>query len=292
MRLFREFLERNPVMQQQARGSGDGVRRCLERKARRLRSIEGIIGKADQFPGCRAAAAVNFPLRSRIVAQLPPVADRCPQPRGDSCEMICAVCPQQIPRKQLHHQQHPIALNQRQAGGRSRVPASRRDGGEPPPRARRSNASRRCGRAGQARRRRRRRKNPRRKPPTSSSIARRYMAAHPSGHRTSSTRSNWPLVELAGAAAAVLAVGIDQMAAFVDVRRARVLPDQDFGGGHADVVIQADHGFERLQPARIGLGVVVEQRDELGLGGGEALVVGGAEAPVGRGWRSAATEPG
>ena len=49
--------------------------------------------------------------------ELAPVADRGPNPRGDSCEMISCVCPKQIPRKQLHYQQHPIALNQRQSAG-------------------------------------------------------------------------------------------------------------------------------------------------------------------------------
>ena len=85
-------------------------------------------------------------------------------------------------------------------------------------------------------------------------------------------------VELAGAPATVLAVQENEMTCFV--YSSWIVMDEDFGGGHSNVWMVVEHRCERLEPARIGLGVVVEKSDEVALGDSNALVVGGAEATV------------
>jgi hypothetical protein len=87
-------------------------------------------------------------------------------------------------------------------------------------------------------------------------------------------------VGLSGAAAAILAVGVNQMSGFVD--NSAVLPSKNFRGRHAYFGIAFDSRQQLFEPAWFGLGVVVEQADELALGGLDALVVGGAKSAIPR----------
>lgn len=105
------------------------------------------------------------------------------------------------------------------------------------------------------------------------------MAAQPSGHRTSSTRSNCP-VAFPGAAPPVLAVRIDQVPGFVD--QFRVFPQDDLGRGHAHFRLPVEDPQQRGQETGIRFRVVVEQRNEFAPPGRDPLVVGGAKPSIGR----------
>ena len=87
-----------------------------------------------------------------------------------------------------------------------------------------------------------------------------------------------PAVDLAGAAAAVLAIRINQVSGFIDAPW--ILKDQHFGGGHTDVRCGVEGAAQVGEKVRRGLGIVVQQGDERAPRGGEGLIVGGAKAPV------------
>src|ERR1700735_2354984 len=85
-------------------------------------------------------------------------------------------------------------------------------------------------------------------------------------------------IDLAGAAAAVLAIGGDEMANLVDA--ARIFVHQHLGGRHADIRRRAEGASQGRQEVRLRLGVVVQKSDEAAVRGGKRLVVGGAESAV------------
>ena len=68
------------------------------------------------------------------------------------------------------------------------------------------------------------------------------------------------------------------MAGFVDT--AGIFPNQHLAGGHANIRRAGAGPLERGQPPLGGFGIVIDQRHEVALRGRDALVVGGAEAPV------------
>jgi hypothetical protein len=68
------------------------------------------------------------------------------------------------------------------------------------------------------------------------------------------------------------------MACFVDA--ARIFMHQNFRSRHPYVRAVRRMRSPICQPIRFRFGVVIEQRDELGIGRREALVVGRAEAAV------------
>ena len=104
------------------------------------------------------------------------------------------------------------------------------------------------------------------------------MAAQPSGHSTSSSRSNWPRSSAPLPRPRFWPSGKIRWPA-LSMRR---------GSSHTSTLLAAmpTSGClragrqERGQPPRLGFGIVIEQRDELAAGGGDSLVIGGAEAAV------------
>ncbi len=84
------------------------------------------------------------------------------------------------------------------------------------------------------------------------------------------------VVELAGAAATVLAVGVDEMAALIDL--ARIFPDEDLRRDHADGGV-GGRGFDQSgEPVGVGFGIVIEQGEVFPACYIEALIIGRAEA--------------
>ena len=98
-----------------------------------------------------------------------------------------------------------------------------------------------------------------------------------------------PFVQLTAAAPAILAVGINQVARFIDP--ARILMHQDFRSGHTDVRPSVERTRQLSQPIRFRFSIIIKQRDELGIGRLEALVVGGTKPAVVRIAGSVRLEP-
>jgi hypothetical protein len=116
------------------------------------------------------------------------------------------------------------------------------------------------------------------------------MAAQPSGQRHSVDCVVLAAVDLAGAAAAVLAIGVDEVAHLVDA--AGIFVHQHFGGGHADIRRGVEGASQGRQKVRLRLRIVVQQGDEAAARGGKRLVVGGAESAVHRVGDHAGESPG
>ena len=183
---------------------------------------------AHQRPRHRPLAADPREMR-RVAGPAPAAADPRRQPHRE----VKRIQPQQAPRKQLHRQQHAIALDQLQPPPPSPSPASSRDGAAPPPAAHKCSASPRCARAAPARHRRHTRRNPRRSRRSRPAFScgtwprSRPATALPLRDRTG------PWSSAPAAAPAILPVGKDQVPHLVDAPR--ILPDQHLARRHPDV---------------------------------------------------------
>jgi hypothetical protein len=85
-------------------------------------------------------------------------------------------------------------------------------------------------------------------------------------------------VQFATAPPAILAIRIDQMADFIDA--ARILVNEDFRSCHPYLGTAFESPTQRGKPIGFRLGVIIQQRDELGVGRRKALVISGTEATV------------
>jgi hypothetical protein len=75
-----------------------------------------------------------------------------------------------------------------------------------------------------------------------------------------------------------LAIRIDQVANFVDPPR--IFMHQDFRGGHPHVRAALEGACQRLEPARFGLSVVIQQSHKLAVRGRKPLVIRRAEPAI------------
>ncbi len=80
------------------------------------------------------------------------------------------------------------------------------------------------------------------------------------------------------AAPTILTIRINEMAGLIDP--AWILIDQNFRSGHPHRRLFHKNSLQSGEPVRIGLGVVIEQRDEVAARGRYALIVGGAEPSI------------
>ena len=78
-------------------------------------------------------------------------------------------------------------------------------------------------------------------------------------------------VDLARSSSSILAIEVDQVPGLVN--SPGILMNEDLRRRHADIRPVHEGGRERFEPARVRLGVIIQQRDELACGSSESLVV-------------------